>query len=343
MTVSALRRTPTRLALIGAGAIAAAHAATISETDALMLTRVIDRHPERAQALAATYDAEASTDPGGLFADDIDAVVVCTSPDSHVDLGIAALNAGKALLIEKPAALDMTSLEQLLKTAADTGLPLMVAQTARFQPANLEVGRAVAAGQIGRPRLVHVSWYGGHVWPRAWRAWQLDESRCGGHLVHNGVHALDLATWLLDDVPRRVFARPLRTWASAMPTPDSFHIIAEYRNGAQAVIEISYGLARGSSFRRVYVAGTGGSIAVATHDEVDTEAHPRVSMAGVGDPVPPALVGDSMRNQYRHFRDVVHGAVPSTTTPDQIRGTLAAALAATRSTRTGSIETAWSN
>lgn len=110
---------------------------------------------------------------------------------------------------------------QFLAAAKTAGRPLLVAQTARFQPVHLDIARAVAEGAIGMPRLAHLTWYTGHVWPGGWRGWQLDASRSGGHVAHNGVHALDLLTWLMDDEPVRVFARPCRTWASGMPTPDS--------------------------------------------------------------------------------------------------------------------------
>jgi predicted dehydrogenase len=322
--------TPRRLALIGAGAIAADHCAAIAETPDLILTRVVDRHPERALALASRYGADHSSDPARLLADDIDAVIVCTSPESHVEIAIDAMRAGKPVLLEKPAALNLRSVDRLLATMAETRIPLLVGQTARFQPAHLELAAAIDAGQIGRPRLAHVSWYAGHVWPGGWRSWQLDPARSGGHLLHNGVHALDLVTWLLNDTPTRVFARPLNSWASDMPTPDSFSIIAEFAGGAQAVIELSYGLpARGALLRRVLVAGTGGTVSVTTDDEPDVQTTPAMAPAGVA---------DAMLHQYAHFQEVlVDGAAPLTS-PTQIRGAITAAIAAQRSSETGKVE-----
>lgn len=316
MTDSTVRR----LALIGAGAIAAEHAAAIEATTGLRLVRVVDRHADRARALAARYGAHHSTTPEDLWADDVDAAIVCTSPDSHVELAVRALSAGKAVLCEKPVALSLPSLDRLLHVAQQTGQALLIGQTARFQPANVEIIRAARSGELGDPRLVHISWLTGHVWPGGWRGWQLNSARSGGHLVHNGVHALDLACAVLDDRPVRVCARPLHTWASRMPTPDSFHIAVEFQHGGLALIELSYGLRRpGAMHRRVLVAGTGGSICVSSDDESASDTHPIVAPAGVG---------GAMAEQYQHFRDVLLGEAPPATTPSQIRGALAAALAA---------------
>ncbi|MGH3436633.1 MAG: Gfo/Idh/MocA family protein [Sciscionella sp.] len=319
-------RTPARLALIGAGAIADEHCAAIGETADLELVRVVDRHAERAQALAARYGTGHSGEPASLYHQDVDAVIVCTSPDSHVSLATAALTAGKAVLLEKPAALELASVDELLAVASRTRAPLLVGQTARFQPAHLELAAALADGQVGTPRLIHVSWYAGHVWPGGWRGWQLDPLRSGGHVLHNGVHALDLVTWLMDDTPARVFARPLRTWTGEMPTPDSFHIIIEFTGGGQAVVELSYGLTRrGSLLRRVLIAGTDGTACVSTDDEPSADTAP---------PLPPAGVAGAMLRQYAHFRDVLISGAAPLTSPAQIRGALVAAIAAERSSRT---------
>ncbi|MCU4183326.1 Gfo/Idh/MocA family oxidoreductase [Acidiferrimicrobium sp. IK] len=318
------------VAVIGAGAIARDHCDAIAATPDLRLVRVVDRHPERARTLAALYGADAGDDAPDALRDDVDAVVICTAPDSHVALASQALAAGKAVLLEKPAALDLASLQRLLLVAETAPVPLLVGQTARFQPAHLALRRALDAGRIGAPRLLHLTWHTGHVWPGGWRAWQLDERRSGGQVVHNGVHALDLANSLLGGHPRRVFARELRSWSAGMPTPDSFHVLVEYDSGALATIELSYALRRrGAMLRRVLLAGTEGSVVVDTQDEAESDTDPVLAPAGIE---------GAMEHQYAHFREVLAGTAAPATTPDQIRDTLAAALAARRSCRTGNPE-----
>ncbi|MFI6646695.1 Gfo/Idh/MocA family protein [Streptomyces sp. NPDC050529] len=310
-----------RVAVIGAGAIARDHVTAFAGVPGLRLAHVVDRHPERAAALAALAEgATWSTDPATAWSDDVDVTAVCTSPESHADLSVAALRAGRAVLLEKPAALNVADADRILAAAKAADRPLLVAQTARFQPVHLEIAKAVAEGAIGTPRLAHLTWYTGHVWSGGWRGWQLDSARSGGHVAHNGVHALDLLTWLMDDEPVRVFARPTNTWAAGMPTPDSFQILVRFAGGALATIELCYALVqRGTFVRRLMLSGTSGTLHHSSEDE------PRVHAAS---PVAPASIDGAMTEQTRHLRDVLDGAAAPLTAPHQIRAALAAALAA---------------
>ncbi|MYU35567.1 Gfo/Idh/MocA family oxidoreductase [Streptomyces sp. SID8358] len=310
-----------RVALVGAGAIARDHVAALADVPRMRLAHVVDRHPERAAALAALVEgATWSTDPATAWSEGIDVTAVCTSPESHADLSVAALGAGKAVLLEKPAALGVADVDRILSAAKSAGRPLLVAQTARFQPVHLEIAQAVADGAVGTPRLAHLTWYTGHVWPGGWRGWQLDPARSGGHVAHNGVHALDLLTWLMDDEPVRVFARPCRTWAPGMPTPDSFQILVRFAGGALATVELCYALAaRGTFVRRLMLSGTAGTLHHSSEDE------PRAHAAS---PVAPASIDGAMTEQTRHLRDVLDGSAAPLTAPHQIRAALAAALAA---------------
>jgi predicted dehydrogenase len=309
------------VAVIGAGAIARDHVTAFAGVPGLRLAHVVDRHPERAAALAALAEgATWSTDPATAWSEDVDVTAVCTSPESHADLSVAALRAGRAVLLEKPAALNVADADRILAAAKAADRPLLVAQTARFQPVHLEIAKAVAEGAIGTPRLAHLTWYTGHVWSGGWRGWQLDSARSGGHVAHNGVHALDLLTWLMDDEPVRVFARPTNTWAAGMPTPDSFQILVRFAGGALATIELCYALVqRGTFVRRLMLSGTSGTLHHSSEDE------PRVHAAS---PVAPASIDGAMTEQTRHLRDVLDGAAAPLTAPHQIRAALAAALAA---------------
>ena len=315
------RGTDHRVAVIGAGAIARDHVTALAGVPGVRLAHVVDRHPERAAALAALAEgATWSTDPATAWSDAVDVTAVCTSPESHADLSVAAFAAGKAVLLEKPAALRVADADRVLAAAKKAGRPLLVAQTARFQPVHLDIAQAVADGAIGTPRLAHLTWYTGHVWPGGWRGWQLDAARSGGHVAHNGVHALDLLTWLMDDEPVRVFARPCRTWAPGMPTPDSFQILVRFAGGALATVELCYALAaRGTFVRRLMLSGTTGTLHHSSEDE------PRAHTA---EPVAPASIEGAMTEQTRHLRDVLDGVAEPLTAPHQVRAALAAALAA---------------
>lgn len=312
--------------IIGAGAIARDHVAAYRRIPGVRIGWVADLDAGRARDLASLAGGTRwATDPAAIFADgDVDAVDICTSSPSHAPLTIAAAAAGKAVHVEKPAALALDDFDAMTAAIDRAGVAFMVGQTARFQPVHREFAAGIAEGLIGKPRLLHVLWYAGHVWPEGWRSWQLDPVRSGGHPVHNGVHALDLAVWLLDARPVRVFARGFRTFAPTMGTPDSFHMTVRFDNGALATLEIAYALrARGDALRRILAVGETGSLHHTTEDDpaLYSDALRAASPA----------VEDALYHQLSHWIAVLRGAEEPIVRPAQVRAALAAALGAQES------------
>src|SRR5699024_6823392 len=164
--------------------------------------------------------------------------------------------------------------------------------------------------------------------PGGWRAWQLDPARCGGHIVHNGIHMIDLAIWLMQATPVRVFTRGITTFSPGMPTPDSFHIILRFANGGRAVLEWSYALhQRGDLLRRIALFGEDGALHHSTAGELDVHSE-------VAPPAAVATLG-AFDHQLCHWRDVLDGTTAPIVRPWEIRAALATALAARESSATG--------
>lgn len=316
------------VAVIGSGGIARDHVKALAALDGVRVVTVVGSDPARTGEVAALAPgARADSDPCAAIADPcVSAVDICGHTAEHPTWAIAAGRAGRHVMVEKPAALDLDSLDRMIEATASTSL--LVGQTVRFQPAVAELHRQVAAGEVGIPRLIHITWYVGHVWPGGWRGWQHDEARSGGHPVHNGTHAFDLVVWLTGSVPSRVFTRAFPSFAAQMNVPDSFHVTARLDDGSLALIELSYALRRpGDLLRRVVVTGTTGTLVHTTADEpnlVSDRDHPA-----------PASVAGAMADQIRHWRDVITGRSSAVTTPYEIRGALAGSLAAQRSLVTG--------
>jgi predicted dehydrogenase len=317
------------IALIGAGGIAQDHAAAYARIPDVRVSHVLDTDARRAHALAMRIGAEWSTDAAAIFAlPDIDAIDICTPSETHATLTIAAAERGKAIHVEKPAALALADFDAMVTATERHRVALMVGQTARFQPVNSEIARGIAAGSIGRLRVLHVTWYSGHVWADGWRAWQLDPARSGGHPVHNGIHALDLAIWLSGRQPTRVFTRGFRTFAPKMGIPDSFHMTVRFDDDSMALLEISYALrTRGDALRRILAVGESGSISHSTEED------PAVYSDGVHLPSP--SIEDAMYYQLRHWVATLHGDEEPIVKTAEVRGALAAALAAQVSLENG--------
>lgn len=319
-----------KVAIIGAGAIAHDHAAALHGLPGVRVSHVLSSDPSRSAAVAARAPgAVPTTDAAAVLADpEVVGVSICTATPAHAEWAVRAAESGKHVHVEKPVALSLADFDAMAEACRRAGVTFMVGQTVRFQPVVSELASAVRSGEIGRPRLLHLSWYTGHAWPGGWRAWQLDPARSGGHPVHNGTHALDLATWLFQRRPVRVFARGFPTFAAEMPTPDSFHLTVRFDDGSLALIELSYGLTRTGDFLRRYVlAGETGTLTHSTADEpalISEAAKP-----------PPASITGAMDRQLDHWVRLMRGEVEPIVRLDQVRATLAAALAAQESLITG--------
>ncbi len=316
----------TTVAILGSGAIARAHLASLARVHGVRVKYVLGSDPARAASLAALVPgaaAVASLDTV-LSDDEVIGVDICGSTSDRRRFTIAAAEAGKHALIEKPAAVSLADLDLMTAASERHGTRIMVGQTVRFQPVIAELHRAIAAGSIGRPRLLHVSWYAGYAWPGGWRAWQLDRSRSGGHAIHNGPHALDLGVWLTGRTPVRVFARSFSSNAAETPVPESMLMTVRFDDDSLGMFEFSYSLTRpGDSVRRIMVAGTTGTL---THS---TEGEPGIDAIGERAPAS-ASVDGAMDAELGHWIDTLHGAEPIIRATE-VRAALATAIAAQRS------------
>ncbi|MGH1524446.1 Gfo/Idh/MocA family protein [Leifsonia sp. L25] len=319
----------TRVAVAGSGVIAGDHVRALAALPGVEVAYVHGSDLDRARRVAALAPGAVATDDyTRILADPtVVAVDVCNATPAHAPFTIAAGEAGKHVHVEKPAALTLADFDAMVRATEESGTTLMVGQTVRFQPAVAALAAAIGDGAVGRPRLAHVSWYTGYVWPGGWRGWQLDRAKSGGHPVHNGSHLLDVATWLLGAAPVRVFARSFPSFAAGMPVHDSFQLLVRFADDALATLEISYALAQPRDmFRRIVVAGTAGTVAHSTDDD------PVLHSAGAAIPLP--SVENAMGRQLAHWIDVVGGAEPIVRT-GEVRAALAAAIAAQRSLDTG--------
>lgn len=317
--------------MVGIGAFAREHVLALRQIPGVDVRWIVGTDPHRARELAVLVPgARISSDMADALADPaVHAVDVATATPSHAQLTVAAGRAGRHVHVEKPAALTLSDFDAMVAATEGRGLTLMVGQTVRFQPAVQALAEAVHRGDIGEPRLLHITWYTGHAWPAGWRGWQLDPALSGGHPVHNGTHILDAATWLLGSAPVDLIARGFRTFSPQMESPDSFHIQLRTASGSLATLELCYALRRrGDLVRRIMIAGTDGTLLHTTDGE--PSLHSDAANA------PPASVDGALQRQLEHWLALVRGEASSIVTSAQARAALAGALAAQQSLVSGS-------
>jgi myo-inositol 2-dehydrogenase/D-chiro-inositol 1-dehydrogenase len=148
-----------RVGVLGTGRIGSMHAELLAHrVPGVALAAVFDVDAGSAETAARRLGVRATRDPAELLdASSIDAVAICTSTDTHVDLIEAAAAAGMPIFCEKPLALGLEQVDRALHAVERADVPLMIGFNRRFDPAHRSVRDAVAGGAIGDVHLVRTS------------------------------------------------------------------------------------------------------------------------------------------------------------------------------------------
>jgi predicted dehydrogenase len=154
---------------------------------------------DRAQALAKTvHGALATADwHAAIERDDVDIVIVSTTNNALAEITLAAVQAGKHVLVEKPAALSTRELQPVIEAAQRAGVQVRVGFNHRYHPALRQAHELFETGVLGELMFVRGRYgHGGRVgYEKEWRA---DPALSGGgELIDQGVHLIDLARWFL--------------------------------------------------------------------------------------------------------------------------------------------------
>jgi predicted dehydrogenase len=138
-----------RFAIVGAGVIGEAHAKALDSLEGSELVAVADVVPGLAEALASPRGADASEDLQQVLArDDVDAVSICVPSGLHAEIAVAALEAGKHVLIEKPIDVTLAAADRIIEAERRSGRVATVISQRRFQPAFAFLREEIAAGRL---------------------------------------------------------------------------------------------------------------------------------------------------------------------------------------------------
>jgi UDP-N-acetylglucosamine 3-dehydrogenase len=230
----------TRIALIGCGTIARrSHLPAFKASPEAEVVAFASRSLSSAEAAAAEYGGGEVFDDWRKVLDcEIDAVDICSPNSSHAEQAIAAADAGKHVLVEKPIARTVEEADAMVQAAADNGVVLQVAHNMRYIPAIVAARAEVASGAIGPLVGARVAF--GHSGPHDWAAeaaWFFDpELSGGGPLIDLGIHAIDFTRYVTQlDI----------TEVSAMvhgdgAVEDAAHVLLRFSSGATGTLHSSW-------------------------------------------------------------------------------------------------------
>ena len=253
-----------RIALVGAGVIGAVHGEVISQlADRLELVAVVDVHPDRAERLSAERGGKVFTSlTEALAAVPVDIVVVCTPTGEHGDVAIEALEAGKHVIIEKPAETNVAKTDLIIEAQRKAGTLVAVISQHRFDRSTEIALAAIEKGELGRltTGIASIDWWRGQSYYDSgdWRGtWELDG---GGALMNQGVHTVDLLVATMGR-PVEVFAYTGTIAHQRIEVEDAAVAVVRFENGALGVLHATTAAYPGLS-ARLQVHGDQGSVVI---------------------------------------------------------------------------------
>ena len=193
---------------IGCGGIASGHLPAYREVEGLETVAVCDIDEQVARGRAEEFDVPAVyTDWRELLADErVDAVSVLLPHHLHRDVAVAAAQAGKHVLTEKPMATSLGEADDMIAAADAAGVVLMVGQILRFRPANIKARELIRDGAIGEVRNVLRRRLGKSGEFRS--EWARKPEEAGGWVLYGfGAHEVDMILWLNDGEAETVYAQ----------------------------------------------------------------------------------------------------------------------------------------
>lgn len=317
------------IGIIGAGSIANKHLQSYVANPDVTLVGVYDRNVARSREKAERFGAAHSfeTLDALLERDDIDAVSICTWNDSHAELAIAALDAGKHVLVEKPLSTTVVEAEAIVAAARRSGTKVQVGFVRRFSSNAKVLKTFVDAGELGDVYFAKATNLRRIGNPGGWFA---DTARSGGGpLIDIGVHVLDLC-WYMMGSPKattvsgiidsrlgnRANVTNLSRYKVADYDPDLSDVedlaaaLIRFENGATILLDTSYSLHASDDRLEVSIFGDRGGADLEPELRIVTERHDTVLNISPQVDLLTFDFDEGFQNEIDHFVALCLGEAP---------------------------------
>lgn len=272
-----------------------------------ILAAICDNQPDRLAAAKVRHDVTAYADYDALLADpNVDVVVVLTPSGMHAEHAIAAANAGKHVIVEKPMALRLDDADAMIAACDRARVKLFVVKQNRLNVPVVKAREALNEGRFGRLVLgtVRVRWrrdqsyYDQDSWRGTW-------AQDGGVLANQASHHVDLLEYFMGDVVS-VHARATRTLVD-IEAEDTAIATIQFANGALGIVEATNAARPRDLEGSLSILGEGGTVVIggfAVNKMVTWDfAEPRSDDADVLDKFsvnPPNVYGYGHQAYYEH-------------------------------------------
>lgn len=297
------------VAILGAGRISHVHAKAVGEVGA-RLVAVYDVVHAAAEKLAARFGGSVALDVDAVLArPDVDAVIIATPTDTHVDYIVRCAEAGKAVLCEKPLAADVAEAQRCIDRVGHLQQVIQIGFNRRFDPSHRALQRALAAGEIGALEQLIITSRDPAPPPADYLA------RSGGLFQDMTIHDFDMARWLLQEPVISVYAQGsclVDPAIAALGDIDTATVMLRTISGKQCTILNSRRAVYGYD-QRIEAHGEKGMLISGNHFE---NSLLRFSQTSAGAPTPLQhffldRYADSYRLELADFLDAVQAGRPA--------------------------------
>jgi predicted dehydrogenase len=309
-----------KLALIGCGNVAqVVHLPILQKMSDVQILAVVDPDKRKAHTIAERAGIAASfTSIDALLssplAAELDAIDICTPTDTHRPITIAALQAGKDVLVEKPIARTAKEARDMVECANKYDRKLMVGMNNRFRTDTILLKTFIEKNELGKIFYIKSGWLKQQSGLSAWH--QQKEKSGGGVFLDLGIAMLDMAMWLLN-YPQVLTVSASTYHQHTKTVEDSATVFARLAGDITFTTEVSWTFHREGDFFYCNVFGDDGS-AFINPLKVFKRIHGNlVNLTPAKPQTPVALYKKSYENELRHFINAVKGIVPMVSTGEE--------------------------
>ena len=253
--------------IIGCGMIADFHARALADIRGANLVGCFDLNAPSAASFADKNDCTPYTDLNKMFENPgLDVVTICTPSGAHLDPAVAAANAGKHVIVEKPLEITLARCDAIINACKSNRVQLFTVFPSRFHESSQLLKMAVDKNKFGRLSMgdAYVKWFRTQEYydSGAWRGtWRLDG---GGALMNQAIHTVDLLSWLMGPVVE-ITAQADMLAHKRIEVEDVVVATLRFKNGALGVIEATTAAYPGM-LKRIEIHGTHGSAVLEEED-----------------------------------------------------------------------------
>lgn len=222
-----------KIAVIGYGGQGAWHCGQLQKSDIAILAGTYDTNEIRMKAAFESGISTYASFEAVLADGTVDAVVVATPNNSHKELAIRALKAGKHVICEKPVEMSVAAFDEMAAVAKETGKILTVHQNRRFDVDFLAMKQIVTGGEIGELINIESRIQGSRGIPSDWRG----TKECGGGMILDwGVHLIDQILQIIPDTVTSLYCET--THITNKEVDDGFKLGIYFETGKRAYVEV---------------------------------------------------------------------------------------------------------